>query len=371
MLAQTYAALTSIATTIVNPENSDALKKCFADIENWQEFTRETEIHGLSVMAGYLAKNHDLNLPKMVDLQLKALTIRHQKVLKARETVLADVIDIFEGNNITFALLKGAALSPLIYNPPWLRPMRDIDILVTPDSAQSAQVLLRDIDFKNKDFTKGYMFNHHHLPNSTRIQDGFTISLEVHHDALSGDVDASIKLVQSTDKLHSFDFADKRAYSLGHTDALMHLCHHTFEPAKTIKIGSMIDMVHYAGTFSSEIDWPTLRSTHPRIENTLRCIDALIPLPENLKQQLGIKGTTSWNPSGLGQGFIPLTQISALKSKKDKLRELLLPSQWWTHIFYGIAPDRSLHFTRTIRHPYVLMKWIFRRYWAAYQSKNI
>ncbi len=363
-----YAALVEVATALVGSVNNAALKAAFDKIEDWHELATQAEIHGLSVMLGRLIANGEIQAPRQLDLQLKALTIRHQKVLLARQTVLAEVIELYEHNQIQFAFLKGAALAQLIYDPAWLRPMRDIDILVSSRDAAHAQRLLRTIQFENEDFNPGYMFEHHHLPNSTRMQDGFTISLEVHHDALSGDVDASITLENLNSPLQAFDYAGRTAYAFGQTDMLKHLCFHGFEPAETIKLGSLVDMVHYADAYADEIDWPELDKTHPYIANTLRCIHTLIPLPAGLQPHLLPLPEAKWQPGGAGQGFIPLSQISALSFAK-RINALLFPSEWWMHVFYIVPPGKSLLLTRLGRHPYTLIKWLLRRYLAAHKSR--
>ncbi|MCP4010351.1 MAG: nucleotidyltransferase family protein, partial [Proteobacteria bacterium] len=168
MRPETYAALVSVAAALVSNSNASQLAPAFALIEDWQELASEAERHGLSVMLGRLSANDEIKLPRELDLQLKALSIRHRRVLAARRIVLAEVIDLFGRHNIAFAFLKGAALANLIYDPPWLRPMRDIDMLVDSENALQAQKLLREIDFKNEDYAPGYLFEHHHLPNSTR-----------------------------------------------------------------------------------------------------------------------------------------------------------------------------------------------------------
>ncbi len=364
-----YAALLSIARALVEPNTKD-LSDALLRIDDWQAFANQLENHGLSVMLAELAKKHTINLPRNLELQLKALSLRHQKVRVARHVVLADVIDIFEENSIEFALLKGAALSELVYDPPWSRPMRDIDILVNPDKAQDAQKLLRSIGFSNEDFKAGYLFEHHHLPNSTRTQDGFKISLEVHHDALSGDVDASIKLNNLEQNLTTFDLAGKQAHALGHTDMLKHLCHHTFEPADYIKLGSIIDMISYAKYFADQINWQDLKQKHPNIDNAFRCIDALIPMPESLKHKMGGKWLSASKLKGVGRGFFPLSQINRLNNPRDKVRAMLIPSAWWSHIFYAVPPQKSLWFVRAVRHPFQMGKWLFRRYRAAHKSRS-
>lgn len=367
----TYAALVSVASALVDNARSPELTSAFKSVSDWQELATQAEIHGLSVMLGRLSANGSIKLPREFDLQLKALTIRHKKILAARRIVLTDVIDLFERNHIDFAFLKGAALANLIYDPPWLRPMRDIDILVNGEDALKAQQLLREIDFSNEDYAAGYLFEHHHLPNSKRIQDGFTISLEVHHDALSGDVDASITLDTLVSELQSFDFAGKTAYAFGHAEMLKHLCFHTFEPAEVIKLGSMVDMVLYANYFVNEIDWPELETTQPYTVNALRCIHVLIPLPEPLGDILIEKHSEQWQPTQQGEGFIPLSQISRLPRKQDKFRALLNPSEWWMHIFYSVPPGKPLIFTRLVRHPVMLSRWLFRRYRAAEKSRSL
>jgi len=371
MKTETYAALVRVASALVNNTEKTELTSAFAAITDWQELAEQAEIHGLSVMLGRLSANGAIELPRELDLQLKALTIRHKKVLDARRIVLADVIKLFEQHHITFAFLKGAALANLIYDPPWLRPMRDIDMLVKGDDALRAQRLLREIDFTNEDSNAGYLFEHHHLPNSIRIQDNFTISLEIHHDALSGDVDASINLNNLNSPLQCFDYSGNNAYAFGHEDMLKHLCFHTFEPAEVIKLGSMVDMVRYASRYIDEVNWADLSTTQPNTVNALRCIHALIPLPGQLRETLIDQPAEQWQPTRAGEGFMPLSQISRLPRKQDKIRALLSPSEWWMHIFYAVPPGNSLLFTRLLRHPFTITKWLMRRYRAAKKSRSL
>lgn len=371
MKPATYAALVGVAAALVDRSKTPNLNATFSPVNDWQELVAQAEVHGLSVMLGRLSNSGEVKIPRELDLQLKALTIRHKKVLAARRVVLLEVIELFEEHHIGFAFLKGAALANLIYDPPWLRPMRDIDILVSGDDALKAQKLLREIDFSNEDYTSGYLFEHHHLPNSTRIQNNFTISLEIHHDALSGDVDASITLDTLTVKLQSFDFDHKKAFAFGHEDMLKHLYYHTFEPAEIIKLGSMVDMVRYAGYFVDDIDWRALEENQPNTVNALRCIHALIPLPDRLQKKLIGQSEKSWQATNMGKGFAPLSKISRLPNKRDKFRALLIPSEWWTHIFYGIVPGKSLAYTRLVRHPVTLSKWLLRRYNAAKKSSSL
>ena len=371
MRPETHAALVSVASAWVGTYNGATLASTFGALSDWQELATQAELHGLSVMLGRLSANGDIALPRELDLQLKALTIRHQKVLAARRVVLLEVIELFEQHAIEFVFLKGAALANLIYDPPWLRPMRDIDLLVKREQAAQAQTLLREIGFRNEDYAPGFLFEHHHLPNSTRIQDNFTISLEIHHDALSGDVDASITLDTLEGELLAFDFAGNKAYAFGHEDMLKHLCFHTFEPAEIIKLGSMVDMVRYANHYVDVIDWRALQCSQPYTANALRCIHALIPLPEVLRKKIIGPGSDQWQPRQMGIGFTPLSKISRLAGVKEKFHALFVPSPWWMHIFYVVPPGKSLFYTRFFHHPVTVCKWVLRRYRASIKSKAL
>jgi hypothetical protein len=150
---------------------------------------------------------------------------------------------------------------------------------------------------------------------------------------------------------------------------LKHLCFHTFDPAEVIKLGSMVDMVRYANHFIDEIDWPALEITQPYTVNALRCIHVLIALPPPLCDILIKKRSREWQPAQKGQGFLPLSQIFRLPRKRDKFYALFNPPEWWMHIFYSVPPGKSLFFTRLVRHPAMLSRWLFRRYRAASKSR--
>ena len=302
-------------------------------------------------------------------MELRALTLRHRRADQIRSAALIELLTALEKKHIDVLVLKGAALAHIIYPKPELRPMRDLDVLVEPGRAGEAQAILREIGFKAPEQHSGYMYEHHHLPGANLEREGLNVSIEIHRDALSGDVDASIRTDRLTGPAYEFDLAGHRALALGHIDALRHLTHHTFEPVAEIKLGSVVDLYGYATRFAEDIDWTVLRSRFPFVINALRCLHYIHPLPGALRTY--ISPPTAGPPKDVGAGMLPLSQIlTARKSYRQQWRELMYPSDWWMHVFYNVPPERSLFLTRWLRHPVKIMRWLWRRFLASRHSRS-
>ncbi len=363
--------LENIASFELSPGALQHLESNLSTLKDWDGFIKQIELNGLAPLFNKHLNDHSSlsdHLPKVVYMQFKALVVRHRLATEVREKAITEVLQAFDVAKLQAIALKGLALAYCIYPSPSLRPMRDIDLLVAKQRAAQAQQTLRDIGYKAEDRKTGSLYDHHHLPEASKTIDGMHMSLEVHHDALSGDVASSIAAHNLTEELIEFEINHQRVWRLGHIDTLRHLCHHTFEPAQRIKLGSILDLVHYAHTYCDEIDWPRIRKQYPFIINSLRCVHFITPLPSNLMPQ--INPPTCKPPSGLGKGFLPLSQLMQQKgSFTDKLRTMLTPSAWWAHIFYDVPPEKSLFWVRWIRHPAQLAKWLWRRYFAIFKEK--
>lgn len=345
------------------------LEDVLTQITDWKGLVNSAERHALAPLVYYHLSQSGLEYPRDTSMELRALTLRHRISDKIRSSVLQDLLNALQGAGIEVAVLKGAALAHIIYPKAELRPMRDLDVLVDPQRANEAQELLKDLGFNVPEKHSEYMHDHHHLPGATLMRDGLSVSLEIHHDALSGDVDASIRTDRLTEPLRTFDLNGTTAYALGHIDTLRHLSHHTFEPIAEIKLGSVVDIFAYAETFADEIDWNLLRTHYPFVLTVMQCLHYLNAIPAAV--QTHVPAPRAPAPDGVGAGMLPLSQIlRGRKSKIQKLRELLYPSDWWLHAFYNVSPDHSLITTRWIRHPVKIMRWLWRRFLASRHSRS-
>lgn len=97
------------------------------------------------------------------------------------QIALTQVIDILARHAIHPVALKGVRLAHIDYPDARLRPMRDIDLLVSPEVAERAQQLLVDTgDYEVAEWTNLYGMDYgHQLPDLLDKRSGVT--LEVHH----------------------------------------------------------------------------------------------------------------------------------------------------------------------------------------------
>lgn len=337
-------------------------------IDNWQQLVERAERHALAPLLYRHLSRAGADYPERTALQLRALTLRHRRADQIRTAALAELLTVLAEKRIEALVLKGAALAYIIYPKPELRPMGDVDVLVDPDRADEAQAILRHIGFKAPPQHSGYMYEHHHLPGANLARDGLNVSIEIHRDALSGDVDASIRTDRLTAPAQEFDLAGHRAKTLGHIDTLRHLTHHTFEPVAEIKLGSVVDIFAYASQFAEQIDWPLLRMRYPFVINALQCLHYVHPVPEAIRHH--VPAPTALPPRGVGAGMRPLSQVlNSRKPLTQKWRELMYPSDWWLHVYYNVAPGHSLMLSRWLRHPVKIARWLWRRLLAARHSR--
>ena len=75
-------------------------------------------------------------------------------------------------------LLKGAALANSVYIAPWLRPMRDVDVLIEPHHVPAMLTLLAAQGFVPLGHAPPP--GHHHLPGQVRSWEGVPVHVEVH-----------------------------------------------------------------------------------------------------------------------------------------------------------------------------------------------
>lgn len=345
----------------INPSDSDkeALFQAFSAFRNWDALVAEAENNAIAPLIFTNLRDSGVVLPKEIKRKLYALVQRHRWANDARAKAMAEISNACNLESIQLIVLKGSFLAHTIYPDPSLRTMSDIDLLAPPDRAMDVQQILRDLGYTVPEHAGSqYMSEHHHLPGAHIERDGLQIHVEIHHDALSGDAPASITSNNLTSPLNVFSIGDRDYFSLGHQDQLRHLYHHMSEPASRLKLIWCVDIVYYASHFEKEINWKTLAENYPQVINALRVVDYIIPIPENLRRH--IPPNRENMPTGTGISILPLS-ILLRQPVKQRMKNLLYPSDWWLHLYYGVSPDKTLHITRWISHPGQVIKWIIRR----------
>jgi hypothetical protein len=329
-----------------------------ADPDGWAALAADAEAHGLAPLARLSLEPHRHAFPEATMQQLDALVLRHLLWHRERTIVLAEVLEAFQRASIDTIVLKGAALAWTIYPAPAMRPMRDVDLLVPPTAARTAQALLRRLRFEASVSGRRFGRNAHHLPIASRSQNGVTISVEIHRDVLSRDTFSSISMSNLTESPRPFDMSGTNAFALGHVDTLRHLTHHLLEPSwdGRLRLVGLVDLLRYALTFHDQIDWRQLESSYAFVLNALRCVHHLIPLPAALGRFS--PPADSPVPARVGEIIRPLRAILARGHRGPVLGELFNPADWWLHAYYGVPTERSLTGVRLGRHPWRVARWL-------------
>lgn len=343
-------------------ELGDLLSK----VTDWQLLLRETELYAVSNLLYKHIVEHDLDIDGDVRISLKALSMRHSLVANARYQTISEISQVFADNDIPLLALKGLALAPMIYPEDRLRPMRDMDILVPQDKELLAAELLRDIGFKLPKLQPNkYMRDSHQLPNATKKVGGFTISVEVHHDALSRDVVGHLRYEDLAENSQTIQWRDITLTTLGHTDMLHQISRHLegLHPGAVLKLINVLDVVQYAEHYIKEINWQEIKTDYAHVINTLRCLHLISPLSEQLRSKIG--GVPDTQPRGIGEIMLPLSAIFNQRiSVKQKLPMLFMPSDWWLYLYYNTSPTQSLFFVKYVRHPLRVMTWLWQRFYS-------
>ncbi len=340
----------------------EELPPLIAAVTDWQRFLTEAENHGMSGLLHKHADSHSLGFPQPVMLSLKALFIRHRASADTRYEVVTDLLERLREVGSPALILKGLVLSPMIYPYDGLRPMRDIDILISRGKKALVKKTVRELGFNLPDkHHNRYMRGSNQMPNAMKTVKGFKISLEVHHDAIGRDTCGHL-YYEDIQNRQIVKWRGLELMTMGHELMLHQLCRHLEgrHPGSRLKLINVMDAVLYSEHFLTEVDWQLIARRYGHVINTLKCLHLMVPLSESLQRIIG--GVNQVHIDGVGV-IMPNLENIVLgdMSLMAKLRSLFLPSDWWLHLFYGVPPGKSLTRVKLLRHPVALVVLISKR----------
>ena len=366
-MENTFDLLQSLARLRIEPDELAELSTRLVDFDDWEELLELCELYGISNIAHRLLKQNSLELSKEIRLPLMALQIRHSAMSDARYLAIQEISECFATHNIQFIALKGLALAPMIYPDEALRPMRDMDILVPKDRLQHAGEALRDLGFDlPENQPSKFMRASHQLPNATKTVNGFTISVEVHHDAFNADSSGSMLFSDVEGHLQTIRWRDIELKTLSHELMLHQVARHLegVHPGGVLKLINVLDVVEYSEKYIADIDWEKIKTDYSHVINTLKCLQLIVPLSQNLRD---IVGDTTDKPIQ-GVGMIPSSLTSVFTGSGSlfkRLKSLLNPSDWWLYLYYNVEPGASLTAVKLFRHPATVLSWLWMRFYSA------
>ena len=130
-------------------------------------------------------REYGIPYPNHIRRTLAAIFARQKAIAMAQTETLAEIIAALRAARIESVVLKGGALAHILFPEPGLRPMEDLDILVSPDQGEAARVILCNLGFRAPAPTTRYERLQHHLPLAQRMTDDILVSVEIHTAAFT------------------------------------------------------------------------------------------------------------------------------------------------------------------------------------------
>ncbi len=370
----TYRLLALCARTQGHPTQYEQLRQQAANLTDWSNLPIQAETHGLTPLVYAHLQAADIPIPNSIKKQLQTRTIQHAHANRVRAKTLAEILTSFQSAGIDALVLKGAALAHSVYPQPGLRPMRDVDVLVSRSQARHAQSLLAELDFNAP--PPGDSLPAKHLTMAQREGEGLSVSLEIHHNLYAEGTSATA-LEALRPRAVSFTLAGVTAYTLGHEEMLAHIYQHvrTNILLDSLRLVWIADLVSLAERFAAEIEWPRV---NPRVSHALALCHWLTPLSDELLKIASLN--VGRPPQDIGQEFQGWPRYS-LAAQRPKgyggiVRDSFFPAEWWLRFYYGLpaGPSTKLRLDpawwwgRWVRHPLHILGWV--RHYYRHQAKN-
>ena len=358
-----FQLLASCIAAASGPERTRQLAQAASRLSDWTNVATAAESQGMAPLLAFHLQAAGVRPPQPARRQLQGLRLRHRRASQIRTQVLAEILAAYSTAGIQALVVKGAALAHLIYEQPELRPMADIDILVSRSDARRAQQLLAELDFQAPLPSNGRLPDKH-LAVARRPVGGMVVSVEIHHNLFDADYPASLELSDLAGEPLAFPLADTglESCTLAPEEMLWHLCQHLTLNAtvfRSIRLIWMVDVVSFAGRFASAIDWRQVNQHYPLVTSTLSLLNAMSPLSATLQAKAGLKSSII---GGIGLDFEGWPR-SSLASQRQKGWQRILgntfrPSEWWLRLHYGLGSGRALFWHRWLIHPLHILGWV-------------
>jgi hypothetical protein len=346
-----------------------------ADAEtDWEDVLAQAEAHHLSPLLYTHLRATGVSIPATVKQELRSRSMHHLVANQVRMRVLGDILSAYDAAGIPVLVLKGAALAHIVYPDISLRPMSDLDLLVPASEAHRAQQILAELGFEVPPLSDS-MLHHRHLVEVTKYVEGTPVTAEIHHKLSSDYFDSAFSYIRAailgrrakqgqsqttldgvTGPPYSFTMGSLTAQTLGHEDALGHLCQHLVSHVNAWDFGRLIwmaDIVSLAERFVAEIDWERVRRQFPVVLSTLSLLHFMTPVSDELLARASIEIGKA--PQGIGIEFQGWPRVSFRRQREQRgrsvLRDTFFPSEWWLRLRYNLGSARPLFFYRWIRHP--------------------
>lgn len=308
---------------------------------------------------------HGIPYPGLMRRTLAAIAMRQRAIAAVQTETLGEISDALGGAGIEFVALKGGALAHLIYPDPGLRPMDDLDILVTPDQGEAAREALCQIGFDAPPPASRYERLLHHLPVARRLTKGILVGVDLHTTAFNSMLAYDLSFRTLARPLTLYQAGSRTLQALAPVQMLWMQYHGLRKLVEPVRFIHIADLVGLAERYADTLDWPLVQAQYPALWRAFGAVHALSPLSDRLCVRLGLDPERPPDMSRLGEDYRGWPRFRFSQQEQGQgwrlLRETLQPSEWWLRFVYGIPMEQRLTRARFHRHPLALISQIARR----------
>lgn len=343
----------------------DLLRKYCRNVENWPDILQGAEQHGMSPLLNRHLTQANCDCPRTVRRSLSILAKRHTQTERIRFRMLREVLTLFRNHQLQPLLIKGAALAYSLYPEPWLRPMRDMDILLPPSEVDSAQAVLREAGFTQAGTP--IPADHFHLPSLHKTVEDTHFCIELHRGLYPNcpPYYPSVDVHHLLRTAKPIAIGDIPALTLSNEETLHYLYQHgfrmplTYEPYKLINGADLIGFTEY---FFDTLDWSYIGGRYPVLLDILPALHHIAPwnfdkVPRTFLGERQLRRKLKPIPF---EGW-PQQRRKQLRAKGEPmmqtLRNTFLPSRWWLNMYYGANTLTKCVKTLCYTHPRTLFWW--------------
>lgn len=175
---------------------------------------------------------------------------------------LRKVLQALDGLGVPVILLKGLALSEIVYEKSALRPMTDLDLLVPRDLVARAQETIHHLGFSalgTAEQQRDTEQNHRHLPALQRP--GTPAMVEVHRHIVRRDSPLYFDISGFWERSQAVSIAQTRTRILAPEDLLVHLSLNFFLDRRFHSVAALrqlCDVAESVRHYQHQIQWPML-----------------------------------------------------------------------------------------------------------------
>lgn len=231
------------------------------DILDWSNILRQSALHRVSGVLFECLRNLKRNnlAPIEVMGQLEARYLQTVAKNLAFRSELRRILGALEDFSIDTIVLKGAALAEAAYGNIGLREMLDVDILVRPENADLAFVVVEKLGYSPKENIQKQqerrLYDEHY---SQLFGHGNACIVEVHTNVLEVRHPLRFEMSGFWDRAVEVDIAGTRAMVLSPIDQLIHLSIHFFKDRHGTSysaLSQLLDMAIIMKQSADSFDW--------------------------------------------------------------------------------------------------------------------